>query len=101
MREIKFRGVTADGRYVYGYAVRDLKKAIHYGSWYIVTDMGKKNPVLEYSIEQYIGRDENGKEVYEGDPLYTTDHGGSYCRASIRDVSTIKCYKLVEGERNE
>lgn len=62
MREIKFRGKSEDGAWVYG----DLLK---YGSTYpVITGRHDADNVKRGSIGQYIGiKDRNGAEIYEGD----------------------------------
>jgi uncharacterized phage protein (TIGR01671 family) len=75
MREIKFRGLTKSGEWVYGgylpyYPEKNdelcfiscFKKDIDYGY------LEDCNIVIKKTIGQYIGRkDKNNKEIYEGD----------------------------------
>lgn len=61
MREIKFRGETEDGNWVYGYlyTVNDKFK---------IEDDYFSKFVAEDTIGQYTGLcDKNGKKIYEGD----------------------------------
>ena len=68
MREIKFRGKTPDGRWVYGdllHAEHNFKKGID-----IVTDDWKQESVDPKTVGQYTGiRDMDGREIFEGDTI--------------------------------
>ena len=60
MREIKFRGQSWGGEWVYGDLFRDE------GKWFIVDRFPVE--VNPETIGQYTGlKDKNGKEIYEGD----------------------------------
>jgi len=66
MREIKFRGKTADGKWLYGSLI-NLKSGPS-----ILTettdDEADQYPVLSETVGQSIGlKDKNGKEIFEGD----------------------------------
>lgn len=65
MREIKFRGKTKEGEWVYG----DLFHGMDDDSYiHIFDDYGQNVEVLPNTIGQYTGlKDANGKEIYEGD----------------------------------
>ena len=69
MKQIKFRGKTSEGKFVYG----DL---IHIaGDAYIKSNKGGwiVDPVDEFSVTQLVGYDSDDKEVYEDDILISKD----------------------------
>ena len=65
MREIKFRGRTVNGKWLYGNLQVPSVNGVHYYMW----DEDKfQCYVDENTIGQYTGlKDKNGKEIYEGD----------------------------------
>lgn len=73
MREIKFRGKTKDGEWVYGdllHAEHDFKKGVD-----IVTEDWRQMRVLQETVGQYTGlKDVNGKDVYEGDVIRVKEY---------------------------
>lgn len=76
MREIKFRGRTPSGKWVYGYYV-GKDTIIPFGD--VNFDLGfiDTSPCYEVipdTIGQFTGlHDKNGKEIYEGDVLFVRE----------------------------
>ena len=61
-REIKFRGKRADGKWVYGYLVKDDCEYL------IGADVDSMFDVVPNTIGQFTGlKDSNGVDIYEGD----------------------------------
>lgn len=68
MREIKFRGRTPSGKWVYG----DLH--LHTPFPHIHSTRGDKAKIDTDTIGQFTGlHDKNGKEIYEGDVLFVRE----------------------------
>ena len=67
MREIKFRGKTLSGKWVYGYAAK-----FNHNSVPVIledTEDGiEPRKIIPNTVGQFTGlHDRNGKEIYEGD----------------------------------
>lgn len=81
MREIKFRGKTLSGEWVYGYYIGDhVKKNVH-----VIADFVSKELIRVHTetVGQYTGiKDKNGVEIYFGDKIRFADkwewYKGSY-----------------------
>ena len=97
-REIKFRGKTAEGKWVYGFYVFHKDMDAH-----LIVDESEGYPityeVIPETIGQFIGRYDNaGKEIYEGEIIslngrynkiisFCDDHV-AFCLA---DIGYLKC----------
>ena len=66
MRQIKFRGKTPEGKFVYGDFVQHGPSENKPG---IIDDEGFYREVDPDTVAQLVGCDKNGKEVYEGDTV--------------------------------
>lgn len=93
MRQIKFRGKKSghNGGVFYGLPLYgDLTD--NYTDWFILNDIGLHRV---HTIEQLVGLDARGKEVYEGDKL-TNPEDGSTFTAGMNHILTVKNYELAE-----
>ena len=94
MREIKFRGKTVNGKWLYGNLQVPSVNGVPYYMW----DEDKfQCPVDENTIGQYTGlKDKNGKEIYEGDVLHIKQYENNGYRLFGTDVSFPNCFTLDE-----
>lgn len=70
MREIKFRGLSANGEWRYGDLSNDIKNSTAYYNEFSqrICWEYSNQPVKNGTVGQYTGlKDENGTEIYEGD----------------------------------
>lgn len=89
MRDIKFRGERADGKWVYGYLVKDDCEYL------IGADVDSMFDIIPKTVGQFTGlTDKNYKEVYEGDIVKAHYfHEGS----AGKDLGVTECETEIVG----
>lgn len=88
MRKIKFRGLSDEHVWVYGWFTDDDLSPD------IIDGMSTRHKVLSKTVGQYIGlNDSNGKEIYEGDIVECGS--GRICQVVFFTSACACCFDLI------
>ena len=90
MRDIRFRGKNINtGKWVYGYFKKNT-----YGDCYIEDEHGLSTVVLSDTVGQYVCKDANGNDVYEGD-IVRYEYDSRYAETGKIAKHVIERYRVV------
>lgn len=96
MREIKFRGKTPDGKWVYGLLTHDCNDE-NIECLSISESWTKFHEVIPETVGQFTGlQDNNGKDIYEGDLLEVITNKGKHSQYMQNCIVVFKdsCFQL-------